>query len=101
MQRKKLICFYNEFNSKSDESVKKHLRPLNSEIQEKVIQYLKNGTDDGICCTCVYDHIKAVKTNITNNLYTDGEYIWNEEMIYHFKNYGLELEPEFIAKATS
>ena len=35
---------------------------------------------------------------LTVRLYTDGEYSWTSEEIYHFEKYNLELNEDFVKK---
>ncbi len=92
----KLITRYKEF----DEDEKKSLLDFISDTpipqKAKVLEYLKSGRDAGVRCSSVFDYIKNKVIPQTIHLYTDGEYGWDDEEIYHFETYNLELEKNFI-----
>ena len=45
----------------------------------------------------VYDNVKrmVVESKVDNGYY-DGEYYWDETDIYHFKEYNMPLDQEFV-----
>lgn len=79
-----------------------HIQDLISDIpvdnKEKVLNYLKNGKDDGVCCSSIFDFVSSSSTGNTIHCYTDGEFSWDDEEIYHFEKYNIKLDEEFISK---
>ena len=80
-------------------------QPINSiihntpiENKEKILAYLKSGKDDGVMCSGIFDFVVNVPTGDTIHCYKDEEYKWNDSEIYHFENYNMELDPDFIKK---
>lgn len=67
-----------------------------SERKNDIINYLKNGKDDGVRCSSVYDYIGDFSTGNTVHCYTDGVYQWDDTEIYHFEKYNLKLEKAFV-----
>lgn len=67
--------------------------------KEKILEYLKNGTNDGVRCSSIYDYVKKEPLmGKTIKLYTDGEWCWDSEEIYHFEEYNIKLNKEFLEK---
>lgn len=53
---------------------------------------------EAIRASHIFDYVKNTRTVITNKTYTDGDFFWTEEERYHFDNYNLELERDFLMK---
>lgn len=67
--------------------------------KNKILEYLKSGTYDGVRCSTIYDHVKnewRISEGVA--LFTDGEFYWDSEEIYHFEKYNIELNKEFLKK---
>ena len=94
----KFITNYKEFDDDAKESVLEHL--LKEPIKNKrfILEYLKNGKDDGVLCSGIYYYVKDEPKFDTIHLFTDGEYYWNSEEIYHFEKYNMVLNEEFVDK---
>lgn len=94
----KFITKYKEFDTDENESVLDHRS--SQEIPEKgtVLRYLKKGKDDGVRCSGIYDFVKNEPQFDTIHLFTDGEYYWDSEEIYHFEKYNIELNEEFVQR---
>ena len=95
------IANYMELHRKSDKSLLDHRRPLPKDQKEKVLRYLKARRPWGIRCSLIYDYVKKCQTVASIYGYTDGEYDWDSEDIYHFRNYDIELDAEFVNKVLS
>ena len=94
----KFITDYAEFSGDPQNSVLDHMAV--DAIAEKaiVLEYLYDGKNDGIRCSWVYDYVKKERQGEAVRLYTDGEYYWDSEEIYHFYKYNIKLNDEFISK---
>lgn len=46
----------------------------------------------------LYDYITNTLLTLSVRLYTDDEIYWDDEEIYHFENYNMVLNEEFINK---
>lgn len=95
----KFITDYDEFGAEQGKSLLDHLSSNAIEGKGKVLHYLKNGSDDGVRCSSVYDYVKKESTSKTIHLFTDGEYYWDSEEIYHFEKYNIPLNERFVKKA--
>ena len=94
----KFITDYNEFGGNQDISLLDHIEKEPIENKEKILDYLKNGKDNGIRCSVIYDYVKDESLSETIKLFTDDEYNWDSEEIYHFEKYNLKLNEDFIKK---
>jgi hypothetical protein len=97
----KFITDYKEFDGDSGKSVLAHISTSAIDNKDKVLSYLKNGKDDGVRCSGVYDYVKDEPNLDTVRLFTDGEYFWDSEEIYHFEKYNMALNGDFIHKVLS
>ena len=77
-----------------------HIKDIISleEIPQKeiILSYLKNGEDNGVCCSSVYDYIEDYSTGDTIHRYKDDDYEWDDREIYHFEKYNIRLNDDFI-----
>lgn len=65
--------------------------------KEKIIKYLKSFQPTWYTTQCVVDAFKEVEVEkMSDNGYTDGVFEWFETDIYHFENYDMPLNEEFI-----
>ena len=92
------VANYIELHGSSNESLLDHRKPLPKDQKEKVLRYLKTGKPCGIRCSLIYDYVGKYQTVTSIYAYTDGEYHWDSEDIYHFWKYDIELDSEFIDK---
>lgn len=90
----KTIAEYSEFSSSFDKSLIEHINVKN-ENKDIILDYLKNAETVGVRCSSIIDYVKNKNTGLSVNKYTDGEFVWTDEMIYHFDKYDLELSKEF------
>ncbi len=93
----KLICNYKEIHQNKNMSL---LDNINFKVERKneILRYLKNEEFyDGVRCSTLKDFVKKENTHLPTYAYFDGEYFWNDEEIYHFENYDMRLNEEFIA----
>lgn len=95
----KFITDYKEFDGDQSVSLLDNLSSEAIDGKEKVLNYLRNGDDDGVRCSGVYDYVKDEPMLDTIRLFTDGEFYWDSEEIYHFDKYNIGLNQEFILKA--
>ena len=93
----KFITDYCEFGGNKDSHLHDNLQ-CETENKDLLLAYLKNGYDDGVRCSNIYDYVKNVRTSETVRLYTDGEYFWDSEEIYHFEKYDIKLDATFVHK---
>jgi len=94
----KFITHYAEYDSEENAKLIDNISTNEIEGKGTVLQYLKNGSDAGVRCSAVYDFVERASTGKTIHCYTDGEFEWDDSEIYHFENYNLRLEDEFIEK---
>ena len=94
----KNLANYIELHGSSNKSLLDHRKPLPQDQKEKVLRYLKTGRPCGIRCSLIYDYVERYQTVTSIYGYTDGEYGWDSEDIYHFRKYDIELDAEFISK---
>lgn len=92
----KFITNYKELSGNSDESLLDHISEKTIEKKDDVLKYLKNGEDDGVRCSGIFDYVSGEPTFQTIHLFTDGKYCWDSEEIYHFEKYNLRLNDDFI-----
>lgn len=94
----KFITDYKELGGNQNASLLGYLEKEPIDNKEKTLDYLKNGKDNGIRCSVVYDYVKDESMSETIKLFTDGEFNWDSEEIYHFEKYNLRLNEDFIKK---
>ena len=97
----KFVTEFKEFHKKCADSMLDHISDQPIEGKEKVLRYLKNAEEDGVRCAGIYDHVEKESTMKTIHLYTDGEYYWTSEEIYHFEKYNIPLNKRFLQKVLS
>lgn len=94
----KFITDYKELGGNQNASLLDYLEKEPIDNKEKILDYLKTGKDNGIRCSVVYDYVKDESMSETIKLFTDGEFNWDSEEIYHFEKYNLRLNEDFIKK---
>ena len=97
----KYIDDYKEFEYDSDISVLDHISETEIPEKKKVLEYLTSFEVDGVRCASLTDFIKKQILSKGVCIYTDGEYVWDDEEIYHFEKYNMELNKDFINKVLS
>ena len=78
-------------------TIQKRIRFL-CKNKRKVLDYLKRHGEEYACLTCsAMDYVtnKHIK-GISLKTFTDGEYLWTNEEVYHFEKYNLKLNDDFI-----
>lgn len=66
--------------------------------KSKLLKYLKSGKILGKGVSEVYDCVMHETIGQTMCYYTDGEYEWDNAIIYHFEKYDSKLENHFVRK---
>lgn len=94
----KFVTDYKELGGNEEISLLDHLSKEPIENKEKILKYLRSGKNDGVRCSSIYDYVKDDTTFKSTYLFTDGEYKWDSEEIYHFEEYNMKLNEEFIQK---
>ena len=80
-------------------SLLNHCKPEPIENKKAVLDYMSDQKYfEAIRASHIYDYVENVRTVITNKTYTDGEFFLSVEEKYHFENYNLKLEQDFIKK---
>ena len=97
----KKINEYNEFRHNGGESVRNHVSDVPIKGKDIVLKYLKETPSEGIRCSTLYDYILDELLTPSVWTHTDGEYRWNDEEIYHFEKYNMQLNNDFIKKVLS
>ena len=92
----KLICNYKELPKGGNLSLLDNI-DFKAERKEEILQYLKNEKFfAGTRCSTLKDFVKNENTHLPTYAYSDGEYFWDDEETYHFENYDMRLNDEFI-----
>lgn len=70
----------------------------NTEVPEKnkILQYLKSFKSDCAAGMTLVDEITGSDVDSGVNAYEDGIYYWDTRHIYHFENYNLKLNDDFV-----
>ena len=97
----KYITDYKELHGNENNSLLDYVSAKAIEGKEKILSYLKNGKSDGVRCSGIYDYVTAEPQFDTIHLFTDGEYYWDSEEIYHFEKYNITLNDQFVKKVLS
>lgn len=97
----KYITDYKELHGNINVSLLDHLSEKPIEGKQKILSYLKNGKSDGVRCSGIFDYVDNDPQFDTIHLFTDGEYYWNSEEIYHFEKYNMKLDDDFVKKVLS
>ncbi len=95
----KRIGFYREMSSgrETDDSIFDNVDKQGNDMILKICKYLESGILIVISPGGVEDIIDSNNGIIaTPSLYTDGKWIWPEELSYYVKNYKLKLPQEFV-----
>ena len=95
----KVITNFREFNQdKNAPSVQgeKNKNPIYK--KDILLNYMRGFEEDVICPVRIRDEFTGKNLNRTLIYYTDGEFVWDEREIYHFENYNLTLNKEFVDK---
>ncbi len=68
--------------------------------KQKLLEHLRSFD---ILCTggLVYDYVINEDTSVENICYTNGEYTWQEEELYHIEKYDAALSDEFLMTLTA
>lgn len=66
--------------------------------KKTVLNYLKERGEEYAALTCsAMDYISDKPINGASlKSFTDGEYLWSNEEIYHFEKYDLKLNDDFV-----
>jgi hypothetical protein len=71
-------------------------KPMDNEIKEKVVKYLKEGKELAIAPSITRDILDPNVRLPRLSLMGDGEYEWRSDIAYYVEKYDLELPQEFI-----
>ncbi len=94
----KRITNYKELSTNATESLLNHINKNEIKDKQIIMRYLYDGENIAIACHTLFDYVKNKSTGGNVFLFSDGEFIWNSEDIYHFEKYNMELEQSFINK---
>lgn len=97
----KFIDNYIEFGHKSENSVLDNISNTPIVQKDKILYYLKKFEWDAIRCSTLNDFVAKKLLTPSVWYYTDGEYGWDDEEIYHFEKYNMKLNQDFIDKVLS
>lgn len=97
----KFITNYKEFGGDDNRSVLDFLREGSPDGKAEILKYLRSGKDDGVRCSGIFDYVKNEPQLDTVHLFTDGEYFWDSEEIYHYERYNVDLDIDFVRKVRS
>lgn len=90
------ICDYKEFGNTEGIELLDNLN-IKTKRKEEILQYLKNKEFfAGTRCSTLKDLVKKENTHLPTYAYSDETYFWDDEEIYHFENYDMRLNAEFV-----
>lgn len=69
--------------------------------KDKILFYLKNGTEEAVAPGYVIDRVTGGKTSIELIAYTDGAFDWTTDQIYHFETYGEQWDDRLFSRILS
>ena len=93
------IANYKEFNDeKNAPSVAEGVRKTEVPKKHEILKYMKSFEADVVCPALVRDEVTKKETKLTLIYYTDGEFLWDERVIYHFDKYNISLNEDFLKK---
>lgn len=99
MRKEKYITNCIEFNPNATSSVAEELYANEEKGNRAIIlNYLRGEHYVGIGYAKVRDRITGKYQPGVMRIYTDGEYKWTEEEIYHFETYDIPLNKDFVKK---
>ncbi len=75
-----------------------HVEWLPRDKKAVVLTYLKEREFWAIRCALIHDYVANCDTADTIFLFTDGEYEWDSQEIYHFEKYDIALDAQFVRK---
>lgn len=92
----KTICNYKELSGQ--QSAPSVLSGIGNPIHEKkqVLHFLKKFEAEVVQARAMMDYIANDSLPRSVECYTDGEYVWTSEDIYHFEKYNIKLNDDFI-----
>ena len=64
--------------------------------KNRIVSYLKSFEPAWYTSQSIIDMVKNQRVSKADHWYTDGEYDWSESDIYHFENYDMQLNAEFV-----
>lgn len=92
----KQICCYKELTGQqTDPSI---LSGHGKHIDEKqiILDYLNSFEAEAVQTRAMTDYFTNISLPDSVECFTDGEYIWTSEDVYHFEKYDIELNRDFI-----
>ena len=69
--------------------------------KESVIKYLSSFKPRSICPRYSIDCVTGENISTSFSVYTDGELVWTDFLIYHIRKYNIKLPQELIEKSKS
>ena len=95
----KSIADYKEFNDeKTSPSIVEGVTKTEIPKKSEILKYMRSFEADVVCPARVYDEVTKEVTNLKLVYYTDGEFFWDERVIYHFEKYNILLNEDFLKK---
>ena len=93
---------YKEFNPNHNfPSITEFFSDTPYEGQDRIVKYLKNGTEDMLRFAVPKDVLTGDPIMIRNVGMNDGEYTWFATLAYYVEKYNLRLPEEFEKKILS
>lgn len=93
----KRIANYKELTGDSNfETIQSGISEIPCKGKERILNYLKSKEVDIVRASSVYDFIGKTYVPIDSVTYNDTRYMWTETEIYHFEQYNLKLNEDFI-----
>lgn len=91
------ISNYKEFDSNPDYPSVKSAIGIKSEYKDKILAYFKKYKQVVAITREMVDYIsgKSLRKSVLG--FTDGEYWWTSEEVYHFEKYDMKLNDDFIS----
>lgn len=93
----KPISSVREFSGENtDRPIRELISNYPIDKKEHILKYLKSFDPDSAAGMSLIDEITGEPVGSGVNGYEDSEFFWDSREIYHFENYNLELNQDFI-----
>lgn len=95
----KRVGFYKEMEhgKETDDSILEHINKESDDFVSNICNYLESGVVFIVSPGTVTDVINEDNGAIaTPSIYTDGKWVWPEDLSYYVKNYKLRIPKEFV-----
>ena len=92
----KAISDYKEINGNASSPSLKSGIGVENHYKNAVLEHMKKIEAEVVQARSMMDYISGTTLHDSVECFTDGEYFWTSEEIYHFEKYNLKLNDDFI-----